>query len=68
MYKQFVWILLSEAVFTRQYGNFETGPIIQSAYVCLLVWAIIDTQEQDSEVVFLHHPLWELHENKLRPH
>ena len=27
VYKQFVWILLSEAVFTRQYGNFETGPL-----------------------------------------
>ena len=26
VYKQFLWILLSEAVFTRQYGNFETGP------------------------------------------
>ena len=28
-YNQFMWILLPEAFFTRQYGNSETDPLVR---------------------------------------
>ena len=38
-YNQFMWILLPEAFFTRQYGNSETIPVTVLHDSCLLFTA-----------------------------